>query len=1377
MLSAAVLVSAADAHAGFTPSFTPNTGGGQTASSGTADTKQGGEDRRAIGTAREGAVMSSGAYARSIPIEVPPFHGIEPALSLAYDSRQGNGIAGVGWSLVGGSAIARVTPGRGLPSLSPTDIFTLDGEELVPCKPGTPGPGCELAVPLPGRAYFTTRVERGIQVIHDTTGPAEMWIVRYPSGVRWTYSTVSLAAGGQSLSWLLTRVEDTSGNVVSYEYTPESDPVRYLSRISYNDQAIRFYYELRDDPVVHAFGAGTTGSSRYRLRTIVVGTCGTDDTSVGKAYTLGYRLSGATRRSLLARVDVFGRDAHVNALGVVVNAATASRLPPTTFSYQSEADYGNLTYVAGKEVYSKSSPTDLSLEGPLTASGVVNGDTASPHLAVQWNENISAAIRWQGYKASTLGWSRDWREGDHLVHLRLDWNGDGRDDHAIVTFEDPKETRIRYFLAKPNGTYDMATSSVAHAAIDKRASAATVADVDGDQRPEIVLVLPDPGSDAWKTVRIAAVGWDTLLAKTRVFGEVSLPGMLTWEASEEKRRTHLLFGDVNGDGRIDVVGADGRDDFYTYRVALGRGDGTFGATLSQLTPYRPSNADEVFVSDHDGDGRDDVMLAGSTHVTKSGDIASEGKLKLYLARSRSDASPVLAAAPFTFTPTVFDSIPADTALRTDDAPYRKWLTGDFNGDGRADIVNVLATEARFFYSDAFGQVWQGTNAVLPATYPEKKSNDTVIFSMRAEDVNRDGRSDLVAYHRRSGGQAAFPHSLFESAVATVLLAQGQKGTWNVRFREDKRYSSSFFLESSPTCDVIPVPPSFIVVTSCPQPPITTLELADVDGDGQREWVAWSASKVRGLHADNTPCDYSETNKGNARTCDVFETSFRADVSPVERQVTGAEEWLRGDVDGDGRQDLVVPLAIQGFPLRVETRLATAGGYVANKAPNLLKAPVWTRAPLGRLVDLDADGRDELVFIALDRDPLDNRRSNIRIFSLKFRPGTGGDAGAWEDFGNYAVGLPDATEEIRRWHFVDANGDGRMDVAHLVPGSGAATLDVFLSRGDGLFDQRPRSTFASATLRPTTTVWNVADVNADGATDLVSMAQDTAGLLQANTLFASRDGGYRLVERPHGDLGFAVHPARMRPADVNGDGVVDFVILRGAHEQPSLYLTDTRLRVELLAGVGDGTWRARLSPLTILEPGNYTNLAEWKLADANGDGRTDLMGTLASLASPGDAAGLFGFYSFEATVTQPDLPLFRPRELWAVAKKAAPYPTPRLWQAGDTDGDGRSDLTNLEFDPASKSFQVRTVRQKPGVDLLSSSTSPLGGTESVSYRPLLGTSPAIVDGELCTLPPHRGHVVAEVVRDARFGSSGDIERRDYSCPGGRRRSVRSWAGRR
>ena len=127
----------------------------------------------------------NGSYSYSVPIEIPDFHGIEPKLSLSYDSSRGvrnrpatGGWLGVGWALEGVSVIERVSGtelsaamsgGRGSPGYAlagtPADRFTLDGDELVPCT-DTDGP-CTNAGLAANQIRYTGRVENFLRIRYD----------------------------------------------------------------------------------------------------------------------------------------------------------------------------------------------------------------------------------------------------------------------------------------------------------------------------------------------------------------------------------------------------------------------------------------------------------------------------------------------------------------------------------------------------------------------------------------------------------------------------------------------------------------------------------------------------------------------------------------------------------------------------------------------------------------------------------------------------------------------------------------------------------------------------------------------------------------------------------------------------------------------------------------------------------------------------------------------------------------------------------------------------------------------------------------------------------------------------------------------------------
>ena len=83
-------------------------------------------------------VSDLGGANYTVPIKVPEgLNGVQPNLSLNYSSQSGNGILGIGWSVLGASAITRIgeniyndnkTSGV---SIDNSDKFALDGQRLL----------------------------------------------------------------------------------------------------------------------------------------------------------------------------------------------------------------------------------------------------------------------------------------------------------------------------------------------------------------------------------------------------------------------------------------------------------------------------------------------------------------------------------------------------------------------------------------------------------------------------------------------------------------------------------------------------------------------------------------------------------------------------------------------------------------------------------------------------------------------------------------------------------------------------------------------------------------------------------------------------------------------------------------------------------------------------------------------------------------------------------------------------------------------------------------------------------------------------------------------------------------------------------------------
>ncbi len=68
----------------------------------------------------------------------------------------------------------------------------------------------------------------------------------------------------------------------------------------------------------------------------------------------------------------------------------------------------------------------------------------------------------------------------------------------------------------------------------------------------------------------------------------------------------IAIGDIDADGVLDIVASNSTE--HTVSVLLGMGDGTF----QQAVKYPLSSPGELTLADVDGDGRDDVIVTGTT---------------------------------------------------------------------------------------------------------------------------------------------------------------------------------------------------------------------------------------------------------------------------------------------------------------------------------------------------------------------------------------------------------------------------------------------------------------------------------------------------------------------------------------------------------------------------------------------------------------------------------------------------------------------------------------------------------------------------------------------------------------------------------------------
>jgi hypothetical protein len=259
-------------------------------------------------TAGELGVTADGSASYGVQIAVPPgTTGVQPKLSLQYDSQTGNGVLGVGFSLGGLSSISRC--GKTLPidatitavDYSTNDRFCLDGQRLVPVSGTYGGNGTEY------RTYFD---EASKIVSYGTAGGGpEKFKVWTKAGeiLEYGYTADSrVEAPGRSdvRTWALNKLSDTAGNYIEFVYVENSTTGEWrINTINYTGNAaqglspynrIHFIYETRPD-TIKAYAAGGSADISQRITNVKVYAEGTLFRDYRIAYGTG--LSGRSRIS------------------------------------------------------------------------------------------------------------------------------------------------------------------------------------------------------------------------------------------------------------------------------------------------------------------------------------------------------------------------------------------------------------------------------------------------------------------------------------------------------------------------------------------------------------------------------------------------------------------------------------------------------------------------------------------------------------------------------------------------------------------------------------------------------------------------------------------------------------------------------------------------------------------------------------------------------------------------------------------------------------------------------------------------------------------------------------------------------------------------
>jgi hypothetical protein len=692
-------------------------------------------------------VTDTGSASYTIPVSiVPGTAGLEPRLSLQYDSRSGNGLLGVGWGLAGLPAITRC--GRtiaqdgqaGGVAYDANDRFCLDGQRLIAIS-GTYG--------ADGTEYRTERESFSKVVSYGTAGSGPNWFrVWTKAGLVMEFGNTAdsriEAQGKASVRvWALNKTSDTKSNyfTVSYiednangEYRP--DRIDYTGNSTANAQpenSVRFVYETRPD-IIPMYQAGSLIKTTKRMTKVQAWQ---SENSI-REYRISYDAGAATQRSRL--------------FAFLSCDAQQSCLPETKFTWSGQTVAGGYT-----QVFHQSSAAAGPFWMPSTSrtyAADVNGDGRTDIIQIESSNYRAQVLISNGdgtynqafYQPNQSG-GPFW-DADYAQSIPLDANGDGLSDILQVSYSQNAHY-AQVLLSNGDGTFRQAMYQVDGPFLRAYYSPGLytetfVFDGNADGISDAMQINPAAnfvnGQTANGNGTYAAGYYQTLSSGPFVYTNAS---------------ANTIPLDYNGDGKGDFIQIR-----YASPIAIGNisvGSGVivrdFFQDSSANGPFWSADYAQAVPLDVNGDGMSDVL---QLTYSQAGDFAqtllSNGKIfhQAYYQTS----GPLFR----TYYPSY---------------QYTQTYVVEYDGDGKSDIVQLShgANAAHLLLSNGDGTFrvgFQQANLAAEALFWRADATETIVI-----DYDGDGRSDFLQVKKDSAvSQILRPVGLLPDQLTGVETGLG-----------------------------------------------------------------------------------------------------------------------------------------------------------------------------------------------------------------------------------------------------------------------------------------------------------------------------------------------------------------------------------------------------------------------------------------------------------------------------------------------------------------------------------------------------------------------------------------------------------------------------
>ena len=313
---------------------------------------------------------------------------------------------------------------------------------------------------------------------------------------------------------------------------------------------------------------------------------------------------------------------------------------------------------------------------------------------------------------------------------------------------------------------------------------------------------------------------------------------------------------------------------------------------------------------------------------------------------------------------------------------QNWLSGDFNGDGKDDLMNVWNDGGAATMS---GHLSDGSS-ISGQRFATRQGGIWNSMNWFAGDFNGDGKNDIGKVWNE-GGKSTIDIHISSGNAFTMERWVTQVGN----FTDHQQWV-----------------------------------VGDFSGDGKTD-----LARVYGVASTGGMTLHTEVYKSTG-------TTFVHETWPCQYGSTGytdAQNWMSGDYDGDGKDDLIYTYRFNDTKSAAYIRRSSGSDF--NSGHNRPYLCFWSESGMKwSMGDVNGDHLADLILVWDE-----NNQANLSVF---FSTPNGLLSGNGFDDGHRWATGQDCYVETQKWRAGDYNGDGRMDVCNVFNDSGNASMNMHAS---------------------------------------------------------------------------------------------------------------------------------------------------------------------------------------------------------------------------------------------------------------------------------------------------------------------------------------------